>query len=64
MPMPRNPKRIGYTMYLIETIWRKHPDMRLMQLLENVSGPGDCCMYYMEDDALASRLIDEYLDND
>jgi uncharacterized protein YihD (DUF1040 family) len=63
MPMPRNPERIPYVMYLIQSIWRKHPDMRLMQLLENVSD-GDCCMYHMEDDALVSRLIEQYLDEE
>lgn len=52
----RDPKRIKAMLELIEKIWTKHPDLRLCQLLENVSTSIDTSMYYMEDDELERRL--------
>ena len=50
----RNPKRISELLVLIEKLWIKHPDLRLMQLLGNCLPPGD--NYYTEDDELLDNL--------
>ena len=55
----RDPKRIKPMLKLIEKIWIKNPDLRLMQLLGNVLGSGD--HYYKEDDQLETNLKELYL---
>ncbi len=35
--VPRNPDRIDVVLDKIRTVWYANPDMRLMQLLENVA---------------------------
>lgn len=54
----RDPARIVKTLCLIETIWKKNPDLRLCQLIGNVA-PYD--NYHMEDDELVKRLEVLYL---
>lgn len=64
----RDADRIDPTLDKIRQVWYSHPDMRLMQLLENCKQiePGvlyyghGCCMYYMEDDELVERLEEVY----
>ena len=50
----RDPKRIKPMLKLIEEIWLRYPDLRLMQLLGNALGPGD--PYYREDNKLKANL--------
>lgn len=56
----RDPKRIAKVLTLIETIWMKNPDLRLCQLIGNVA-PYD--NYHVEDDDLAERLKEMYLED-
>ena len=58
----RDPERIEYILKLIEKIWIKHPDLRLMQLLGNCFPAGD--NYSVEDDVLEQCLKDMYLKGD
>lgn len=50
----RDPERIDRILKMIEKIWKKHPDLRLMQLLGNCYSPGD--NYFKEDKALEKNL--------
>lgn len=43
---------------LIYKIWKKNPDLRLGQLINNCSGIGD--VYYLQDDRLEERLKQIY----
>ena len=53
----RDPKRIGKILKIIEKIWRKSPDLRFCQLIENVLGcNNESCIYYIEDDKLEKAL--------
>ena len=36
--------------------WASLPDVRLMQLLLNIAGPGD--QYYLEDDVLYEKILE------
>lgn len=54
----RDPKRISRALLLLGRIWIKNPDLRLCQLIDNVS-PGD--NYHVEDDDLEKRLKLTYL---
>ena len=54
----RDPKRIVPILCVIETIWKKHPDLRLCQVIGNVA-PYD--NYYVEDHDLKKRLEEAYL---
>lgn len=54
----RNPERIKRMLDMIERIWVKNPDLRLMQLLGNALPPGDC--YYIEDYVLEHSLRHAY----
>jgi hypothetical protein len=42
----------------LERLWNEHPDLRLGQLIQNVSHLGDT--YYLEDDELIELLKDIY----
>ena len=53
----RDPKRIVGLLKILETIWRKDPDMRLGQLIANAtrySRPSFVCpeIFHLEDDAM------------
>jgi hypothetical protein len=55
----RDPDRIARILYMIEIIWNRFPDQRLMQLLTNVIGPGIETvseLRLLEDDALENFL--------
>ena len=54
----RDPKRIVPMLCLIETIWKENPDLRLCQLIGNVT-PND--NYHVEDDGLENKLRTMYL---
>lgn len=54
----RNPGRIDPTIELISRIWKRNPDLRLMQLLMNAHKHPD--PYYVEDSELYQELIDLY----
>lgn len=66
----RNPKRISRISKLIGEIWRKNPNLRLCQLIENCARlkkhkltdePYRESMYYLEDEELEQRLKEVYL---
>lgn len=57
--MARDPKRIAEVLDLIEAIWKKHPDLRLGQLIENTVSSTEA-LYYLEDDELYKRLCERY----
>lgn len=52
--MPRDPDRIDRVLSLIRTAWEQYPDLRLGQLLHNVTGVHDDLFMYEDD-----RLIDD-----
>ena len=54
----RDKKRINRIINLIEKIWKKNPDLRLLQLLGNCFEAGD--NYYKEDDELEKKLKEIY----
>lgn len=58
----RDPKRISKMIELIKTIWRMNPDLRLGQMLGNITNDLSA-LYYMEDDELFDRLQKTYLKN-
>lgn len=51
----RPANRTDAIMRTFEHLWRKYPDMRLMQLISNITGPGD--HFYMEDDEFFEKLV-------
>lgn len=53
----RNPERIPVILDALLECWLKHPDQRLMQLLDNVTHP--MLQFYTEDDVLL-ELIEKY----
>jgi hypothetical protein len=70
--MLRDPGRIDRVLEEIAFYWKSQPDMRLMQLLENVAESHvrecacgqdkmfSCCMYGIEEDELLRRLREVY----
>lgn len=54
----RDPNRIPSILTKIEAVWKRHPDMRLGQLLVNLLDPSPNRLFYVEDDVLAKRLAD------
>ena len=53
----RDPKRIPKLLKVIEELWSNMPDMRLLQLLINVSSKSsESGLFYMEDEMLLSKL--------
>ncbi len=55
----RNPDRISVVMRVVEELWKKHPDMRLGQLLGN-SFSSELKLYYAEDEVLVEKLMTMY----
>jgi len=58
----RDPKRIREIVKLLEKVWKKFPEFRLGQLLENVAtaeGQSGHCIFYTEDDAWV-KFLQEY----
>lgn len=52
----RNPQRIDYVLDNVKRIWKKNPNLRLLQLLINI----DCEPYYIEDEQLVEKLRNFY----
>lgn len=52
----RDPKRIPAILKLIKEQWTKNPDLRLGQLLSNVS-PTNYDIFFLEDDQLEAGLL-------
>jgi uncharacterized protein YihD (DUF1040 family) len=60
----RDKKRIDIVLSKIKTIWEKYPDLRLGQLILNVvRDTNSHVLYYLEDDELLKKLIEEYLND-
>lgn len=50
------PKDIPEIIGLLQKLWERNPDLRLMQLLINVVNP--CAdLYHLKDDILAAKLL-------
>jgi len=62
--MGRNPERIDRIVETIRKAWKKYPDMRLTQLIENCfvfpHPPDKHCLYHVEDDELEAELNRTY----
>lgn len=61
--MPRDPNRIPHVLRALEAAWRRYPDLRLGQLIENVGintakdeFAAHRCVYHAEDDAWEKAL--------
>jgi uncharacterized protein YihD (DUF1040 family) len=54
----RDPNRIDLIIEALRETWHNHPDMRLGQLIVNISNPTERCpeIFNIEDDILANRL--------
>ena len=52
----RDPDRIPEILGLIEQVWRRHPDMRLGQLMVNLLDPKPNPIFTIEDETLRDRL--------
>ena len=52
----KDPKRIKKVLREIEKVWKKYPDLRLMQLLGNVWTEEQFDSYYIEDKILLRYL--------
>jgi hypothetical protein len=55
----RDPKRIPVILEMLGNIWKKYPDMRLGQLIENVVD-NPTVLYYIEDDRLIQSIESLY----
>lgn len=59
----RDPERIPKILHLIYRVWKKYPDLRLMQLLLNASPSLESQDFYtLEDDVLEVRVKALYND--
>jgi hypothetical protein len=56
----RDPERIDRILGKLKTHWEEHPDMRLGQLLSNISPDFEQNPFYTEDDELEKEM-DSYL---
>ena len=56
--IPRDPARIQVVLDKLRDVWQKNPDLRLAQLIVNVSGRTQPCpeIFYLEDDVLLRGL--------
>ncbi|MCK4788084.1 MAG: hypothetical protein KAV87_30300 [Desulfobacteraceae bacterium] len=52
----RDPERIPRILAKIQEIWQKYPDLRLGQLIVNVSPKHERNLFYAEDDELEHQL--------
>ena len=50
----RDPNRIPVVLAALETYWRAHPDLRLCQIVVNLSGRVD--PFYVEDEILLAAI--------
>lgn len=56
----RDPDRITEVIWLIRQIWEQEPDLRLCQLILNISKSQGEDLYYLEDEELINRLRSTY----
>lgn len=56
--MTRDAERIDRVLETLETVWKKHPDLRLCQLLVNAAPLSGPCpeLFYIEDQTLEKLL--------
>lgn len=47
--VPRDPERIEKVLSLVSTFWKKNPDLRLGQIIENIASRSNSHAFYMED---------------
>ncbi len=52
----RDPQRIEPTLKLLEELWKKYPDMRLGQLIENLASDANLDAWTIEDSELQQTL--------
>lgn len=57
----RDPKRINKCLRKIKEVWSKHPDLRLGQLLINIT-PDAKSLYFIEDEDLIN-LLEKFYNN-
>ena len=58
---PRDPARIPDVLSWVAIYWKRHPDLRLGQLLGNMADMSD--PYHLEDDVLLQRIKKEMLND-
>jgi len=58
----RDPKRINRILKLLKEVWKKYPDLRLLQLLMNIT-PMDKSPYNFEDEEI-ERLLKFEVESD
>ena len=56
----KDPKRIPKVLNEIKKVWRKHPELRLMQMIGNCYEGFDADPYYQEDEEFVYRLHSTY----
>jgi len=54
----RDPKRIDEMLQVLGDLWRRHPDLRLGQIVVMAAGPFEPCpkVFFLEDDAMLRGL--------
>lgn len=52
----RDPARIEKTISLLKAYWEENPDLRLGQILENISAISHKTCFYMEDEVIINFL--------
>jgi len=52
----RDPARIDTILNVLREYWSKNPDLRLGQILENISSRSSKPTFYLEDDILLDQL--------
>ncbi len=57
----RDPERIAKVLHLIYRIWKKYPDMRLMQIIFGALDKEED-LFNLEDEELLIKLKDKYGD--
>lgn len=45
----RDPERIDEVLFLLSSYWKKNPDLRLGQIIENIASRSNSHAFYMED---------------
>jgi uncharacterized protein YihD (DUF1040 family) len=60
----RDPKRIHRVLELLQTYWESHPDLRLGQLILNITPSRFNTPYYMEDDVLEMSLREKLAEDE
>ena len=55
----RDPNRIEEILLLLSLFWKKNPDLRLGQIIENIASRSGCHTFYMEDDKVIEWLTRE-----